>query len=141
MRREEIASLEWKNVNLKKRYVLLVDTKNSESRTVPLSIGAVEILESLSRHEHKENVFSMNSDSITQAMRQACQRAGIIDLHFHDLRHEAISRLFENTDLDVMEIKAISGHRTMQMLARYTHLRTTRLVGRLDGVKRNTGRL
>ena len=60
----------------------------------------------------------MSGNAITQAMIKACKKAGIEDLHFHDLRHEAISRLFENTDLDVMEIKAITGHRTLQMLAR-----------------------
>ena len=52
------------------------------------------------------------------------------------LRHEAISRLFEETDLDVMEIRAISGHKTLQMLARYTHLRTYRLADRLAGMGR-----
>jgi integrase len=54
-------------------------------------------------------------------------------LRFHDLRHEATSRLFENTDLDLMEIRAITGHKTLQMLVRYTHLRTARLADRLAG--------
>ena len=63
-------------------------------------------------------------------------RAGIEGLRFHDLRHEATSRLFEQTDLDVMEIKSITGHKTLQMLARYSHLRTERLVARLDGAAR-----
>jgi len=136
MRREEIASLEWKGVNLEKRYALLIDTKNTETRTVPLSTEALALLQNLPRKEGKKTVFSMSSPSITQAMRQACRKAEIEDFHFHDLRHEAISRLFENTDLDVMEIKAISGHRTLQMLARYTHLRTARLADRLAGAKR-----
>jgi len=61
---------------------------------------------------------------------------GIDDLRFHDFRHEATSRFFERTDLDVMEIKAITGHKTLQMLARYTHLRTARLADRLAGAKR-----
>ena len=55
-------------------------------------------------------------------------------------RHEAISRLFEDTDLDVMEIRAISGHKTLQMLARYTHLRTHRLADRLAGASRLTAK-
>lgn len=75
-------------------------------------------------------------DAIIQAMEQARKKAGLQDLHFHDLRHEAISRLFENTDLDVMEIKTISGHRSMQMLARYSHLRAHRLADRLAGARR-----
>jgi len=51
----------------------------------------------------------------------AARKAGIEDLRFHDLRHKATSRLFENTDLDVMEVRAITGHKAMQMLARYSH--------------------
>ena len=138
MRREEISTLQWKNVNLKKRYALLLDTKNTETRTVPLSEAALEVLKSLPKKESQENVFSMSADAITQAMRQTCKKAKLENLHFHDLRHEAVSRFFEDTDLDVMEIKAISGHRTMQMLARYTHLRTARLADRLAGAKRKS---
>jgi Site-specific recombinase XerD len=140
MRREEIASLSWKNVNLDKRYALLVDTKNGETRTVPLSVKALDVLNGLSSRSSQDNVFGMTSGAITQAMRKACQDAGIENFKFHDLRHEAVSRLFEDTDLDVMEIRAITGHRTLQMLARYTHLRTSRLVDRLSGVKRNSSK-
>ena len=78
----------------------------------------------------------MSADAITQAMEQARNLAGIEGLHFHDLRHEATSRLFEDTDLDIMEIRAITGHRSLQMLARYSHLRTHRLAERLAGAKR-----
>ena len=104
MRREEIASLEWKNIHLKKRCALLIDTKNTETRTIPLSTDALEILQYLPSKNRKENVFEMTGVAITQAMRQACVNAGLENLRFHDLRHEAISRLFENTDLDVMEL-------------------------------------
>ena len=136
MRREEIASLQWKNVNLRGRYALLLDTKNTETRTVPLSQDALDILRSMPRGADDERVFGMASGAITSAMGIACKKAEIEDLHFHDLRHESISRLFENTDLDIMEVKAITGHRTLQMLARYTHLRTARLADRLAGMKR-----
>lgn len=135
MRREEISTLTWENVNLERRSAYLPKTKNGEERTVPLSPSAINILNEL-QPQTKGKVFQMATQSITQAMIKACQKAEIEDLHFHDLRHEAISRLFENTDLDVMEIKAITGHRTLQMLARYTHLRTARLADRLAGAKR-----
>lgn len=49
-------------------------------------------------------------------------RLEINDLHFHDLRHEAVSRLFELGTLDMMEVAAISGHKSLSMLKRYTHL-------------------
>jgi integrase len=81
----------------------------------------------------KGRLFDQHPDAITKAMARACKAAQIEGLHFHDLRHEATSRLFENTDLDVMEIRAITGHKTMQMLARYSHLRMDRLADRLAG--------
>jgi integrase len=136
MRREEIASLKWKNVNIEERYLLLPDTKNGEARTIPLSVEALQILSTLPHNESQQEVFSMTSGAITQAMQAACKKANLENLHFHDLRHEATSRLFENTDLDLMEIRAITGHKTLQMLVRYTHLRTARLADRLAGATR-----
>ena len=138
MRREEIASLQWKNVNVKSRYVYLLETKNSEARTVPLSAAAVDILKSLPRMDGEERVFGMTADQITDAMKKVRAKTGLEDIRFHDLRHEATSRFFENTDLDVMEVKAITGHKTLQMLSRYTHLRTARLAYRLAGGKRGS---
>ena len=134
MRRDEIASLTWDHVNLEKRCCFLPETKNGTSRSVPLSPEALRILEALPGREGQ--VFGMQDYTVTKYMVKACKAAGIENLTFHDLRHEAISRLFENTDLDVMEIKAISGHKSMQMLARYSHLRTHRLADRLAGKKR-----
>ncbi len=133
MRRSEIANLQWKNVNIRGRSVYLPETKNNEARTVPLSSTALAVLNSINPGGL---VFGLLPDQITNAMQLACKHAEIKNLRFHDLRHEATSRLFEKTDLDVMEIKAITGHKTLQMLARYTHLRTANLAARLDGAKR-----
>jgi integrase len=69
---------------------------------------------------------------VTHAFGKACQRAGIANLHFHDLRHEATSRLFERTDLRGIEIASITGHKTMEMLKRYAHLRASQLAARLQ---------
>jgi integrase len=138
MRREEISRLTWENVDLERRFVHLPQTKNGEARSVPLSPVALTLLRKMREHSGDKSytVFGMSPDAITQAMEQARKKAGIQNLHFHDLRHEAVSRLFENTDLDIMEIKTISGHRSMQMLARYSHLRAHRLADRLAGAKR-----
>ncbi|WP_028587468.1 integrase [Desulfocurvus vexinensis] len=135
MRRSEIAELSWDRVDLKQRFIHLPMTKNGEARSVPLSRSAIEILKSIPRNIQGE-VFGLSANWITKLFHRASTGAGLPDLRFHDLRHEAISRLFENTDLDVMEIKTISGHKTLQMLARYSHLRAHRLADRLDGVKR-----
>jgi integrase len=134
MRREEIASLDWKYVDLEQRKAFLPETKNETARTVPLSSVARQILRALPHREG--SVFGSSEQMITRRMMDATVKAGIEDLHFHDLRHEGVSRLFEKTDLDVMEIKAITGHKSLEMLSRYTHLRTARLADRLDGAKR-----
>ncbi len=136
MRREEIARLEWKHVNLKSRSVYLPETKNSEARTMPLSPAALDVLKNMPRRDGVESVFGVEKDDITNSMKSIRSRAGIEELRFHDLRHEATSRFFERTDLDVMEIKAITGHKTLQMLVRYSHLRTARLADRLAGTPR-----
>lgn len=137
MRRSEIAALTWECLDLKRGTAHLPKTKNGEERTVPLSPKAIKILQSRPEPESpKEKVFGYSLDSITATMRAACASAEIVDLRFHDLRHEATSRLFENTDLDIMEIRMITGHKTLQMLAGYTHLRAERLVQRLAGKKR-----
>ncbi|WP_411017402.1 tyrosine-type recombinase/integrase, partial [Salmonella sp. s51695] len=64
-----------------------------------------------------------------------------VDLHFQDLRHEAMSRLFELGTLNVMEVAAISGHRSLNMLKRYTHLRAYQLVSKLDARRRQTQKI
>lgn len=84
------------------------------------------------------NVFDYTASGFKNAWRIATQRLRIEDLHFHDLRHEAISRFFELGSLNVMEIAAISGHRSMNMLKRYTHLRAWQLVSKLDARRRQT---
>lgn len=128
MRRAEILSLLWSNIYLEDRYLILPDTKNGEVRAVPLSTSAISILRSLGRNTDK--VFSIKPDSITRGFKRACKRAGLKDLRFHDLRHEATSRFFE-LGLNTMEVSAITGHKTLSMLKRYTHLKAKDLALKL----------
>ena len=104
-------------------------TKNGSSRNVPLSLDAISILNDLAR-SFDGRVFPISNTSLRGLWNRACRRAGITDLHFHDLRHEATSRFFEK-GLNVMEVSAITGHKDLRMLKRYTHLRAEDLVGRL----------
>ena len=147
MRRGELSGMTWQMVDLKKRTVTLQETKNGEKRVVPLSTEAVRILSGLLRRIDGE-VWGMEPDSITQAYLRAvsrarktyekeCEKKGekpdpgyLVDLTFHDLRHEATSRLFEK-GFDTMEVRTITGHKTLQMLARYTHLRAEDLAERM----------
>ncbi len=137
-RQSEIAGLTWKDVDLKRRSAILRSTKNGETRALPLSKTALAVLESLPRRIDGGQVFGMSAEAIKRAMIKATEKAGIDDLRFHDLRHEATSRLFEDTDLTDVEIASITGHKSMQMLRRYAHLRTHRLADRLDGAKRGS---
>ena len=118
MRRGELLKLLWKDVDLGKCTARLFDTKNGEDRTIPLSSRALSVLKHLPRNIDGK-VFSAD---ISHSFAAACARAGIEDLHFHDLRHEATSRFFEK-GLNPMQVAAITGHKTLQMLKRYTHLR------------------
>ena len=113
--------LQWSDVDLKKRTAHLPKTKNGDARTVPLSSRAVAVLETLP-HNLDGRVFGTTYEGIHQSYVRVCKRAGIEDLRFHDLRHEATSRLFEK-GLNPMQVAAITGHKTLQMLKRYTHLK------------------
>lgn len=123
MRQGALISLNWKHINLKKRTAFLPDTKNGESRGVPLSTTATDILRSLPRSINDQVFPGVTGEAVKRAFIRACRRAQIEDFHFHDLRHEATSRLFEK-GLNAIEVASITGHKTLQMLRRYTHLRT-----------------
>ena len=120
MRRSEIASVEWDHINLGKRTLLIPVTKNGEAREVPLSPVALNLIKSL-KHEGNSYLFDITAHAISIAFGRACKRAKLTNLHFHDLRHEAISRFFER-GLSLPEVATISGHKTWTMLRRYTHL-------------------
>ena len=129
MRRGEIAAMRWEHLDRKARVLLIPETKTGTPRRVPLSTAALAVLDSLPRRINGL-VWGMRPDSISQAFERVCGAAGIEGLTFHDLRHEATSRLFEK-GLGLMEVASITGHKTVQMLKRYTHLRAEDLVGRL----------
>lgn len=118
MRRSELLGLRRENV--KAKHVLLEDTKNGTRRLVPLSSKARALLSSLPVRLDGR-VFSLLPHSVSQYFNRACKAAAVADLHFHDLRHEGTSRLFEK-GLSIMEVASITGHKTMSMLKRYTHL-------------------
>jgi integrase len=122
MRRSELLTLTWPNVDLKARTAHLPNTKNGEARTVPLSSAALGILEDQPQHDNTNIVFPMTGNAVRLAWERLKKRVGIEDLHFHDLRHEAISRFFEH-GLSMPEVSAISGHKDPRMLMRYTHLK------------------
>ena len=121
MRRGEILAMRWEHLNWEKRTLLIPLTKTGIPRTIPLTTRAIEIL----RKHDKMRLgmpFPLSAEALKLAWNRLVFRAGIKDLHFHDLRHEAITRFFEMV-LSVPEVALISGHKDYRMLARYTHLR------------------
>jgi integrase len=145
MRQSEILNLRTSQVNLASRVARLTDTKNNSSRTVPLTMGAAAAfkaaLENPLRPKTSDLIFfgEPGKDGVCRPYQFAKIWAGIKesvqigDLHFHDLRHEAVSRLVER-GLSDQEVASISGHKSMQMLRRYTHLRAEDLVAKLDSL-------
>jgi integrase len=130
MRQSEIVSLSWKHVDLNKRVAYLPMTKNGEARSIPLSTAAAEVLRSLPRSINGAVFPGVTAEAVKRAFIRATQRARIENLRFHDLRHEATSRLFEK-GLNPMEAASVTGHKTLQMLKRYTHLRAEDLARKL----------
>ena len=131
MRQGEILSLHWEHINLKARIAHLPETKNGSKRDVPLTMVARDIFTSQGV-KSSGRVFSYTSSGLKSSWRSMIRNLCIDNLHFHDLRHEAISRLVERGVFDLMEVAAISGHKSLSMLKRYTHLRAQRLVRKLD---------
>ena len=118
MRRSELVLLRREQV--RGRVAYLEDTKNGERRAVPLSSRAVALLQGLPTRIDGR-YFSLSLNTVSNYFPKACEAAGVVNLRFHDLRHEATSRLFER-GFTMMEVAAITGHKTLSMLKRYTHL-------------------
>jgi len=133
MRLGELLSLDWDNIDLKNQIALLPITKNGESRNVPLSKRAIETLQAIPRKINDSRVFWTwkQSDSFEYTWRRMLNKAEIQNLRFHDLRHEACSRFFER-GFNIMETAHISGHKTLQQLKRYTHLKTEDIVSKMN---------
>ena len=145
MRQGEIETLTHDQVHVKRRIVNLTETKNGSARTVPLTKGAADVLKAAMDNpvqpEDTPLIFfgepgrdgERRPYTFKPAWFAALRSAKIIGLRFHDLRHEAVSRLVE-AGLNDQEVAAVSGHKSMQMLKRYTHLRAEDLVSKLDQI-------
>jgi integrase len=129
MRRGEILNIQWSDIN--GDTLLIPVTKNGHARAIPLTRRARAVLSGLAGNGG-ERPFPITASALSQAWRRLRRRAGLPDLHFHDLRHEAISRFFE-LHLTVPEVASISGHRDARILLRYAHARKDAILAKLDG--------
>lgn len=130
MRQGELLGLRWENIDLNRRTAFLPDTKNGDTRTVPLSSVAVETFNAIHNPGRGRVFDGVTREAVKRAFTRATQRAGLQDFHFHDLRHEATTRFFER-GLNVMEVASITGHKDLGMLRRYTHLKAEDLAKKL----------
>lgn len=144
MRQEEICSLRWADVDFATALATVRNRKDPRRKSgndqkVPLldatGYDAIAILkEQKTLALAGDRVFPYNGKSLGTAFRRACQELGIEDLHFHDLRHEATSRLFE-AGFDIPEVSLVTGHKDWKMLRRYLNLRPHQLVGRTPATR------
>ena len=132
MRRGEILGMKWSDIDSQTKALLIPFTKTGHARTIPLIEEALQVLNGLS--QSGDRVFPLGPNALRLAWDRLRRRAGIEDLHFHDLRHEAISRFFE-AGLSTAEVALISGHRDARMLFRYTHPLRERIIAQLTGTQ------
>ncbi len=123
MRRGEILSLKWENIDLSKRCIHLEDSKSGKSRDIPMNGLVIEVLSVIA--QNSEYVFPNPRtggpiEDVKTAFKTACERAKIKGLRFHDLRHTAATRMVEAM-VDLVTVSKILGHSSIQMTMRYAH--------------------
>ena len=122
-RRGELLNLDWKNVDLQRKQIIFVQTKNGEDRVISLSNKAIDVLKQL---EPKASgfVFTYNGHQIKcvkTSFNTARNKAQLEDVRFHDLRHTFASRLVQGS-IPLYEVMKMTGHKSLEMVQRYSHL-------------------
>lgn len=128
MRRENLVTLMWSQVDLTRRFVVLEHTKNGDRLGLPLCEPVLRVLEELRRKRGLgQRVFMsadrepVTGDAIGMAFKRACSQAGVTDFRFHDLRHTFASALVQR-GVDLYRVQRLLGHRDGRMTQRYAHL-------------------
>jgi integrase len=131
-RREEITEMLWEDYDPKAATLHLRDTKNpviTRNETIPVPPAAAKIINALPKTDAR--ILPYKPESISASFQRACKRLDIHDLRLHDLRHEGITRLFEQ-GLDIPEVAIISGHMSWATLKRYTNLTPAHVLAKLN---------
>jgi len=125
MRKGELLRLKWANVDLKNRKITVINSKNNESRVIPINQTLFKELSALSKEGKGEDVFSDRNGhpfgDIKKGFSAALKRAGIKDFRFHDLRHTFGSHLVMQ-GVDLKTVQQVMGHKDIKMTMRYSHL-------------------
>lgn len=133
MRQEEIFRVTWDYYAARTKMLTIRDRKDPREKVgndqrIPLlkvsGYDPIEMIEAQGppRSNRDLRIFPFNHRSAGTAFTRACKELGIVDLHFHDLRHEGTSRLFE-AGFQIPQVALVTGHKDWKMLRRYTHLR------------------
>jgi integrase len=128
MRFGEITKLEVKDIDFHKSIAKLLDTKNGEDRTVPLTKRAMEIC---NKYRFRNTLFGIKRDQFRHYFEQACRKAAMNNFRFHDLRACAITNLFLR-GWSIAEVSVVSGHKTWSELKRYTRIQPSDLVKKIN---------
>jgi len=141
MRRGELLSVLWRDLDLDARRICVRETKNGETRTIPLTRLAKDCLLAMKNFYRTGKIFPIGAESLRKHFERTvvkaarewghCSTNPFWDLRFHDLRHEALSQLSDR-GLNVIELSYISGHKTLRMLSRYTHPSHDSVLHKLD---------
>jgi integrase len=129
MRRGEILAMRWEHIDIKARVLSIPISKNGLARKIPVTKAMMGILEG--QEPDNATVFPIKPSNLKLTWARILTAVGIADLHFHDLRHEAISTLFEK-GLAIQEVASISGHQSWKMLQRYTHPKPQDILRKLE---------
>jgi integrase len=133
-RRGELLNLRWADVNFTRGMLTFRETKNGETRSVPLTGYALEVLAQHAQIRRLDttlvfpNATGKRPLSIRDAFENAVERAGLVDFHFHDTRHDFASNLAMH-GASLVEIAEVLGHKTLQMVKRYAHLTVAHTAG------------
>lgn len=138
MRKSELQRLTWDNVDFEKALITVKQTKNNETRFIPVTKELLKVLSNLyNERPHSHYVFSKPDGTAygnwRRAFENACFRAGIKDFRFHDLRHTFGSYL-GSSGFNAFTIKALMGHKTLTMADRYTHISDSTLKAAVDKI-------
>jgi len=128
MRRSEIAKLKWKDVNFEDDTIYVAETKNDEPRTIPISYVLLKTLKRLNENAFGEFVFTTpdgkpytSRTSWKRTWGTTLKKSGVENGRFHDFRHTFVSNLIVNEKEDFATVMALSGHKDISMLKRYSH--------------------
>ena len=131
-------NLTWGDVNLNNRMITIRNSKNNESRIIPINEATYKTLVSLGQQMDRQYVFAHTNGKpyrdIKDGFRAAVNRARLSDIRFHDLRHTFASHLVMN-GIPILEVQKLLGHKTLSMTMRYSHLSNKNLREAVDKLK------